>query len=360
MGGECKCFDGYEGKGCRRSTCPESCSGHGTCEYIEELAGDFYDRRTGPGNEFKDFSCSSNRQFPSKSGAKSTDVAVASLADANLLVTDADFYDAAHSYSGMPVTYHANYGTKVTALTPGTVYYLYRSATANTFVVFETKRMATKTYATDAAAIGAVGSGNIETSAAADAKLAVVAAGLYTAVSTGDKVVYANGGGTDATALTNGATYFVYKHSTANTLVVFATKALATATYADDAAAATAGLDIKAGAAGTDHTFTFSADHTFTEAYTDACHAQSTRKLNVFSSGSIDTSAAADAKLAVVSVHLYDSVSTGDEVVYSNGGGTDATALTTGATYFVYKHSTANTLVIFATKALATATYADD
>merc|ERR1711998_561278 len=245
--------------GCRRSTCPESCSGHGTCEYIEELAGDFYDRRTGPGNEFKDLTCSSNRQFPSKSGAKSTDVAVASLADAKLLVTDADFYDAAHSYSGMPVTYHANYGTKVTALTPGTVYYLYRSATANTFVVFKTKHRATKTYANDAAAIGAVGSCNIETSAAADAKLAVVAAGLYTAVSTGDKVVYANGGGTDATALTNGATYFVYKHSTANTLVIFATKALATATYADDAAAATAGLDIKAGAAGAAHTFTFTA-----------------------------------------------------------------------------------------------------
>jgi len=38
--GECECFDGYEGHSCQRASCPEGCSGHGTCEHIETLAGD--------------------------------------------------------------------------------------------------------------------------------------------------------------------------------------------------------------------------------------------------------------------------------------------------------------------------------
>lgn len=43
--GTCACFDGYDGAACQRASCPgfpESCSGHGVCRSIEQLANDDY------------------------------------------------------------------------------------------------------------------------------------------------------------------------------------------------------------------------------------------------------------------------------------------------------------------------------
>lgn len=41
--GLCVCFPGYEGKACDRTVCPNSCSGHGTCQSMKQFAIDHVD-----------------------------------------------------------------------------------------------------------------------------------------------------------------------------------------------------------------------------------------------------------------------------------------------------------------------------
>lgn len=43
--GECKCYDGYTGSACQRSTCPNDCSGHGLCRTLKEVASGALSRR---------------------------------------------------------------------------------------------------------------------------------------------------------------------------------------------------------------------------------------------------------------------------------------------------------------------------
>lgn len=53
--GECQCFSGFEGYACDRSSCPNQCSGHGVCRFIEELGT--YDSRNWDAGKIQGCSC---------------------------------------------------------------------------------------------------------------------------------------------------------------------------------------------------------------------------------------------------------------------------------------------------------------
>merc|ERR1711871_452586 len=44
--GQCKCFSGYEGQGCRRQECPNECSGHGVCRPNTEVNSNYQAKDT--------------------------------------------------------------------------------------------------------------------------------------------------------------------------------------------------------------------------------------------------------------------------------------------------------------------------
>ena len=54
--GECKCFHGFEGRGCRRTVCPDGCSGQGRCFRNSDVNGQ-YKSYTYPDDQMWDQMC---------------------------------------------------------------------------------------------------------------------------------------------------------------------------------------------------------------------------------------------------------------------------------------------------------------
>merc|ERR1712224_625669 len=55
--GECKCFDGYDGKACERSVCPSNCNNRGRCIIQEQLAYEASKTYSEPWDALKEVGC---------------------------------------------------------------------------------------------------------------------------------------------------------------------------------------------------------------------------------------------------------------------------------------------------------------
>merc|ERR1719465_17971 len=55
--GECKCFEGYDGKACERSVCPSNCNNRGRCIIQEQLAYEASKTYSEPWDALKEVGC---------------------------------------------------------------------------------------------------------------------------------------------------------------------------------------------------------------------------------------------------------------------------------------------------------------
>jgi hypothetical protein len=108
--GVCECFPGYEGKACQRTSCPNSCSGHGRCEYIENLgyaatAFDFADAANA-----KYYKTYWGGAYTAQVGAVlgDNDGYIAGVADSRRLDSYPDYYDAPQT-----ISYDGTYNMKM-------------------------------------------------------------------------------------------------------------------------------------------------------------------------------------------------------------------------------------------------------
>jgi hypothetical protein len=61
--GSCQCFDGYEGSACQRTSCPNDCSGHGSCFPNTVFAADAGVRYSGAWDSGLHFGCKCDMGF---------------------------------------------------------------------------------------------------------------------------------------------------------------------------------------------------------------------------------------------------------------------------------------------------------